>query len=83
MLIHKNIITGKQEIIKEKIDSDGQFIITIPQIYPEQQTIFLPCGYINLYSEPGNELFISANMEDLAIPYKPTEDAAQKYIHLQ
>lgn len=83
LLIHKNIITGKQEIIKEKIDSDGQFTITIPQTYPEQQTIFLPCGYINFYSEPGNELFISANMEDLAIPYKQPENAEQNYIHLQ
>lgn len=83
LLIHKNIITGGQEFISEKIDPHGSFTIYIPQTRPEQQTIFLPYGYINFYSEPGNELFISADMEDLAIPYKKPEDAEKNYTHLR
>ncbi len=79
LLIHNNIITGEQKVISKKIDSNGQFSFSVPQIRPEQQTIFLPHGYIHFYTEPGDELFITAHMEELATPYRKPEDAENNY----
>ena len=83
LFIETNLITEEQKRIPTKIDSAGRFSVIFPQSYPQQHTLFLPYGYIHFYSEPGDELFISAELDEMAIPYQKPEEAELNYTHLR
>lgn len=83
LFIETNFISGEQKRIPKKIDPAGRFTVVFPQSYPQQQTLFLPHGYIHFYSEPGDELFISAELDEMAVPYQKPEEAELNYTHLR
>ena len=83
LFLETNLITGEQKRIPQKIDSAGRFSVVFPQSYPQQHTLFLPYGYIHFYSEPGDELFISAELDEMAVPYQKPEEAELNYTHLR
>lgn len=74
-----NIITRQEEKIDIPIDSLGRFEKKIMLYYPIQQTLFFPIGYLNFYIEPGSELTIYAEMEQLATP-SPTLGEIEKQL---
>lgn len=60
-----NVITGENGIIPVKITPRGTFEIRLMAWYPVQQTLFFKKGCLNFYLEPGDNLMLFADMEEL------------------
>lgn len=76
-----NVITRQEETVIVPIDSLGRFEKKIELHYPIQQTLYLPTGYLNFYLEPGSELTVYAEMEQLAAPVRSLDEVENQLTH--
>ncbi|WP_055096716.1 hypothetical protein [Gabonia massiliensis] len=82
VIVLDNVVTTEVQNIPVKFNDDGSFEVKMELYYPVQQVLLLPDGYINFYLEPGKELVVYADMDELTRPVLNLEEIESKARYL-